>query len=1004
MLVTMIAVISLLAGGEGKARLPAGEERPAPRRGYLDEVAVRLLDAAGRPVADAEVGTKATRTEGRLAWNFGGQNMCLTSDSGGWVRCPAASLFPSKTTGDAKAVIYARQDDRGLTALREIARGDAGTDVVIPMVEACRVTGRIDSSELRNLGHEVIWKEAWIGSSDRGGIEFAACRFSGHPGDDEAVEFLLPPGRYRLRCYGHGRVPGVGTVTHQRSFDVERGQKTIALGEIDIPATALTRLIGKPAPELVGIQAWKNAAPLTLAGLRGKVVLLHFWNYRCDLAYPQMHELIALYEAMRRERLAAEVIVVHDGRFSSFADMEAAFGDDPELVKVRRDLWGGKDLPFPIALDSREPARWMGAETYLRGINWDRYDIRSYPETFLIDANGVLRGTFGVDGRSAIAVLRSFLEDRVQGLLREVRQSGIRMSEGDLRGKPLLICFFDRRHPPSLDCLEHLKRREGALKERGIVVLAVNTRGVDDATFERWIRQRAFSFPIGMIRGNRTTGSRRRYDIEMLPWLILMDGEHRIAAEGFAALDLERVMEAVLPAGKEAAAVAPLEPSEIPVDLEAGVAGKRTIVRARSIRFERRGDEVHATVTVDERRGFRFRWRTVVELLDAAWRPIAERSARADSRGIDEDEPIVGPRRIELPPFPADQAMTGTTRFRLRLVPEGPVMDGLGRDASRPSAWTIEGRVTGPDGRAVEDAVVTIQEDSAGRSGHAELRTSTDEDGRFRHGEVQWPYRLYARWRQPLPAGGHRHQVLFLTKVFTGPRKVDFRFADAPAGSSGFTVDVEDQDGNAVSGFLLSVSQVEDEAPPERGRDEMTYIPWTFYKLSDSPGVRQVALAHLPPGKYRFAVFSPPPYAFEHTVKDVVLEAEKTSKLSFTVKVDAPRFGRVVFPDGSPAVISPPPWPGARTRVGMRPTRKRAAVRAGGVDGEGYFAIHLRDDDIEALRSGESVLDIELPGPDPGRFRTAGTFPFEKLSRDRTRAGAVEVERPRASEAPAPGS
>src|SRR5665213_1181101 len=39
-----------------------------------------------------------------------------------------------------------------------------------------------------------------------------------------------------------------------------------------------------PAPELTGINAWLNTAgdkPLTLAGLRGKVVLIDFWTYSC---------------------------------------------------------------------------------------------------------------------------------------------------------------------------------------------------------------------------------------------------------------------------------------------------------------------------------------------------------------------------------------------------------------------------------------------------------------------------------------------------------------------------------------------------------------------------------------------------------------------------------------------------------------------------------------------------------------------------------------------------
>ncbi len=35
---------------------------------------------------------------------------------------------------------------------------------------------------------------------------------------------------------------------------------------------------GQPAPEITG-QGWINSEPLTMAGLRGRVVLVEFWTY-----------------------------------------------------------------------------------------------------------------------------------------------------------------------------------------------------------------------------------------------------------------------------------------------------------------------------------------------------------------------------------------------------------------------------------------------------------------------------------------------------------------------------------------------------------------------------------------------------------------------------------------------------------------------------------------------------------------------------------------------------
>ena len=43
------------------------------------------------------------------------------------------------------------------------------------------------------------------------------------------------------------------------------------------PSSADPRL-GQPAPEITG-ERWINTGPLTMAGLRGRVVLVEFWTY-----------------------------------------------------------------------------------------------------------------------------------------------------------------------------------------------------------------------------------------------------------------------------------------------------------------------------------------------------------------------------------------------------------------------------------------------------------------------------------------------------------------------------------------------------------------------------------------------------------------------------------------------------------------------------------------------------------------------------------------------------
>ena len=46
------------------------------------------------------------------------------------------------------------------------------------------------------------------------------------------------------------------------------------------PGAAAERIVavGQPAPEITG-GPWLNSEPLSLAGLRGRVVLVEFWTY-----------------------------------------------------------------------------------------------------------------------------------------------------------------------------------------------------------------------------------------------------------------------------------------------------------------------------------------------------------------------------------------------------------------------------------------------------------------------------------------------------------------------------------------------------------------------------------------------------------------------------------------------------------------------------------------------------------------------------------------------------
>ncbi len=128
-----------------------------------------------------------------------------------------------------------------------------------------------------------------------------------------------------------------------------------------------------PAPGFQGISHWLNTPgdePLTLASLRGKVVLVDFWTYSCINCLRTLPHLRSLYAAYHRKGL--EIVGVHTPEF--------AF--EHELGNVRtavRDL----HVTWPVALDNDYGT-------------WNAYSNQYWPAEYLVDRRGrVRRAHFG---------------------------------------------------------------------------------------------------------------------------------------------------------------------------------------------------------------------------------------------------------------------------------------------------------------------------------------------------------------------------------------------------------------------------------------------------------------------------------------------------------------------------------------------------------------------------------------------------------------------------------
>jgi hypothetical protein len=112
-----------------------------------------------------------------------------------------------------------------------------------------------------------------------------------------------------------------------------------------------------------------------------------------------------------------------------------------------------------------------------------------------------------------------------------------------------------------------------------------------------------------------------------------------------------------------------------------------------------------------------------------------------------------------------------------------------------------------------------------------------------------------------------------------------------------------------------------------------------------------------------------------------------------TVKVAKPGIylGRLLFEDGSPAVLDPPPWPGAEISLTF-PFAGRITV-----DEQGYCKVFLTPGQFEEakaqpVRKNVYVPDVEKKGRSTARY----AFPAAKLSLDKDKAGEMRIPRPRA--------
>ncbi len=126
-----------------------------------------------------------------------------------------------------------------------------------------------------------------------------------------------------------------------------------------------TQPISFRAPDLQDVTAWINTKPLTLEGLRGRVVIVHFWTIGCKNCianYP-------VYKTWAHQYDPKEVLVL------GIHTPETEGEKDTAAVKKKADEEG---LTFPIAVDNNRANR-------------QAWSNRIWPSVYVVDKAGRVR-------------------------------------------------------------------------------------------------------------------------------------------------------------------------------------------------------------------------------------------------------------------------------------------------------------------------------------------------------------------------------------------------------------------------------------------------------------------------------------------------------------------------------------------------------------------------------------------------------------------------------------
>lgn len=135
-------------------------------------------------------------------------------------------------------------------------------------------------------------------------------------------------------------------------------------GAVQLPLARSGRATSpdKPAPEFQGLTNWINSDPLTIEGLKERVVLVDFWTFGCANCVNTLPSLVSWHERFAPRGLT--IVGVHTPEFPFERELSAL------QQAVERH-----GIKYPVAQDNAYES-------------WLAYEVRYWPTSVIVDRTG----------------------------------------------------------------------------------------------------------------------------------------------------------------------------------------------------------------------------------------------------------------------------------------------------------------------------------------------------------------------------------------------------------------------------------------------------------------------------------------------------------------------------------------------------------------------------------------------------------------------------------------